>query len=994
MRLHRLRMTALGPYATEQLIDFDRLAQGGLFLLEGPTGAGKSTVLDAVTFALYGGLAGEDSADDRLRSHFATPDARTEAELEWSLRGVRYRVTRSPEYRRPKKRGDGMTTEAAHVHLQRRDGASWVSVSANKAEAGEVISELLGLTRTQFTQVMLLPQGEFARFLHSSDDDRRRLLTKLFGTSLYDRITDGLCRLRTEATRTRDRADRAVEIAVSKAAEAAGLDAVAGAQLLEASRADRHTCLKELEESLAQSVAATGTELEAAAAAVAGAVARDEEARRRADLMARLTGALAELRAHEGTRAEHDRRAGQLAAARHAEPVRPLLDALAEAVAAAAAASGDLAGLLPEPGEDALAGRGGPEAAARAAAAEADAVTLQRAVDAELGLPAAEAELAGLDEAAAAAEEQVASLERARQELPGRITTLDTRLSEARVAGAGREAAQERLAVVERQRAAAERLAELAPLLAERAAVVLAAVEAHQRAVDEHQRLMEARLTGMAAELAARLAEGGKCPVCGSAAHPEPAAACEPVISADEVGQAAERREAAEAERRQAEEEHADLAREVAAEEALADGQDVAGLATEAARLAAGAADAQAAREEAARLEAELADVRAEAEGVAVELRTAGPAAAVAREQAGQARAALDRLGAELSEAAQEHPSVAARQAALRRSAGVDRALGQALDALAACLADEARARERANRQALARGFATLEDAAAAVLAAPEQAALADQIGAWDRDLAALTAAAHAPDLADLDPDHAEDAAARAEATAVGLALALQAEREAAAAREVAVTRAERFAQRTGDVRAVEDDHDRVAEETEAVIHLAGLASGTEGQRRVALTTYVLRHWFAQVVAAANVRLSAMSAGRYELRRTDEGKAKRDRSGLTLAVIDRHTGEERSPASLSGGETFYTSLALALGLADVVRAESGGVDLDTLFIDEGFGSLDSSTLDQVMGVIDDLRDRGRVIGIVSHVAELKERVPERLEVRRLPDGSSAVRVVA
>ena len=170
MRLHRLRLAAFGPYATEQVIDFDRLAHGGLFLLEGPTGAGKSTVLDAVTFALYGGLAGEDSADDRLRSHFAAPDARTEAELEWSLRGVRYRVTRSPEYRRPKKRGDGLTTEAARVHLQRRDGTAWASVSANKAEAGEAITELLGLTRAQFTQVILLPQGEFARFLRSSDD--------------------------------------------------------------------------------------------------------------------------------------------------------------------------------------------------------------------------------------------------------------------------------------------------------------------------------------------------------------------------------------------------------------------------------------------------------------------------------------------------------------------------------------------------------------------------------------------------------------------------------------------------------------------------------------------------------------------------------------------------------------------------------------------------------------------------------------------------------
>ncbi len=994
MRLHRLRMTALGPYATEQVIDFDRLAHGGLFLLEGPTGAGKSSVLDAVTFALYGGLAGADSADDRLRSHFAAPDARTEAELEWSLRGVRYRVTRSPEYRRPKRRGDGLTTEASRVHLQRRDGTAWASVSANKAEAGEMITELLGLNRGQFTQVMLLPQGEFARFLHSSDDVRRALLTRLFGTSLYDRITDGLCRLRTEATRTRERAGRAIELAVSAAAEAAGLDAVAGAELLEAPRADRHTCLKELQESLAQAVAVTGAEAEAAIAAAAGAAAQDEEARRQAGLMARLTGALAELRAHEDTRPEHDRRAGQLVAARHAEPVRPLLEALSEATAATRAATGEVTCLIAEPGEDALAGRGGQEAAGRAAAAEAEAAALQRAADAEQGLPAAETGLAGLDEAAAAAEEEVAALERATHDLPGRITMLETRLSEARVAGAGLEAAQQRLTVVDRQRQAAERLAGLAPLMAERAAAALAAVEAHQRAVDEHQQLADARLTGMAAELAARLAEGRKCPVCGSAAHPEPAAACEPVVSAGEVGRAAERREAAEAERRRAEEEHAELAVAAAAEEALADGCDVASLAAEAARLAGEAAAAQAAREEAARLEAGLADVRAEAEGVTVELRAAAPAAAVAREQAGQARAALDRLRAELSKAARGHPSVAARQAALRRSAEADRALGQALDALAACVADEARARERADGEALTRGFASLAEAAAAALAPPEQASLADQVNAWERALAALTAAVQATDLAGLDPGRAEEAAARAEAAAADLALALQAEREALAASQAAARKADRFAQRSGDVRAVEDDYDRVAEETEAVIHLAGLASGTEGQRRVALTTYVLRHWFGQVVAAANVRLSAMSSGRYELRRTDEGKARRDRSGLTLAVIDRHTGEERSPASLSGGETFYTSLALALGLADVVRAEAGGVDLDTLFIDEGFGSLDSGTLDQVMGVIDDLRDRGRVIGIVSHVAELKERVPERLEVRHLPDGSSAVRVVA
>src|SRR2546430_8173262 len=189
MRLHTLQLQAFGPYATQQRIDFGRLAASGLFLLEGATGAGKSTIRDAVTFALYGGLAGEESGEDRLRSHFAGPAAEPSVMLEFSLHGARYRVTRVPEHRRPKKRGEGFTTEASRVHLERQEAGVWRSLTSNKAEAGEVITEAVGLSREQFTQVMLLPQGEFARFLRARDDDRRELLTHLFGTQLYARIT-------------------------------------------------------------------------------------------------------------------------------------------------------------------------------------------------------------------------------------------------------------------------------------------------------------------------------------------------------------------------------------------------------------------------------------------------------------------------------------------------------------------------------------------------------------------------------------------------------------------------------------------------------------------------------------------------------------------------------------------------------------------------------------------------------------------------------------
>src|SRR5260370_20479014 len=201
MRLHRLELQAFGPYATPQRIDCDRLASGGLFLLEGPTGAGKTTVLDAITFALYGGLAGEDAAAAGLHSHFAAPALEPSVTCEFSVRGVRYLICRVPEHRRPKRPGHGYTTAPMRVHLQRRECGRWVSMTSNNAEAGDLIADLVGLSRAQFPQVLLPPQGEFARFLRCDDDARRAVLTRLFRAGLYEEITPDLDR-RTPAPMT------------------------------------------------------------------------------------------------------------------------------------------------------------------------------------------------------------------------------------------------------------------------------------------------------------------------------------------------------------------------------------------------------------------------------------------------------------------------------------------------------------------------------------------------------------------------------------------------------------------------------------------------------------------------------------------------------------------------------------------------------------------------------------------------------------------------
>src|SRR6185437_1173407 len=360
MRLHNLELQAFGPYATLQRIDFDRLAGGGLFLLEGPTGAGKTTILDAITFALYGGLAGQDAAQDRLHSDFAEPDIEPMVRLEYSLAGTRYLITRVPEHQRLKRRGQGRTTEPMRVHLQRLTAGRWVSVSSNKAEVGDLVTTVVGLNLAQFTQVMLLPQGEFARFLRSDDDTRRALLTKLFGTQLYDKITTELDRRRGDALRARQRADSEVDTAVSAAAEAAGLDADLRGELIAAPSADRALRLAQVADELADRLAIAASALELATDQVACAETAAQETAQRAARMTRLTSVLARLAEHEVTRAEHDRRAAALDAVRRAEPVRPLLVVLTEAERAVQAARGELAGLLDSVGGSA--GTAGAEA--------------------------------------------------------------------------------------------------------------------------------------------------------------------------------------------------------------------------------------------------------------------------------------------------------------------------------------------------------------------------------------------------------------------------------------------------------------------------------------------------------------------------------------------------------------------------------------------------------------------------------------------------------
>ena len=358
-------------------------------------------------------------------------------------------------------------------------------------------------------------------------------------------------------------------------------------------------------------------------------------------------------------------------------------------------------------------------------------------------------------------------------------------------------------------------------------------MDEHQALVDAHQGLIETRLSGIAAELAAQITEGGPCPVCGSTDHPAPACSSAGAVSASDIAAAAASRDEAEAERSRLDTEHSGLALQEAACAARAGGRGADDLAAEAEILAGGIANAEQAAADALGLEADLAAARAELEAGTGDLREADKQANAASEQARVARDGLERLRVDVAQAAGEFVTVAARQAGLREAAARDRAMAHALGVLAAAIARQDEARQRAGAEASAQGFASLAEAQEAVIEPLGQAALAAEVESWTATLAGLEAAARAGDLAGLDPDRAEEVQARARAAAAALTRAQEAEQEVRGAHEKAKVQAERLARRIAEVGEAEEAYDRLAEETGPVIRLAALAKGTEGHRRV-----------------------------------------------------------------------------------------------------------------------------------------------------------------
>ena len=821
MRPLKITISAFGPYAGLTEIDMDALGTSGLYLITGDTGAGKTTIFDAVTFALYGEASGSSREPSMLRSKYADAGTPTFVELTFSYAGNEYTVRRSPEYERPVKRGAGTTLQKADALLTLPDGR--VVTKVRDVNAG--IKEIIGLDREQFTQVAMIPQGDFLKLLLADTRERQDIFREIFHTKNYQILQE---RLKAETGRLRDSC-AALRAGVSQ--YAAGLECAEGSLLEEKLISAKEGKLPYSEtKALAQQLAA------------------DDEAAEEA--------VVKELEAAEGTLDEANKRLGQAA-----ERLK-LEKELADTKKKLAACDKELA------------------AVAQRLADAAETLCLETGAETKGRIPQLQRlknELEALSDA-----------DLKREKLLGVKTSLNAGLKE--LTGLAEEAEDFEILRGELMRL-------------QRAYTDASREAAQKEEIFRHKNKMF--LDEQAGILAMGLAEGRPCPVCGSREHPHPASLSENAPTEDEVEKA---------------------------EKSAAKARDKAAGASRAAAEGMG---------------------KVQAAGSALSSKLRGCLGIDAVPDGGDQAALSDR-------------DAAWRRELDAKTDGLRRELSKTSAALEA---EDIRVRRRTK-------IADLISDTEGRLRALEtrRVSLADAA----KQLEKLIESGGAVDTEELERRRSA---------------AQNRKNELAGRRRTIHARLEknRYALKSMDGQAVllEAEEKKYA----SVRALSNTANGNiQGRSKIMLEAYVQAVYFDRIIRKANLRLLAMTGAQYELARKVESGGLRSQTGLELDVVDHYNGSRRSVRTLSGGESFKASLALALGLSDEIQSQAGGIHLDTLFIDEGFGSLDEESLAQAVDTLISLSGDGRLIGIISHVGALKRRIDRKIVVEKGASGGSSVRV--
>lgn len=1017
----RLTLCALGPYPGEEVVDFDELAEDGLFLIHGRTGAGKTFLLDAITLALFGEVPGDRSVGS-MRSDFAEPTAEPQVTLEFRVGDDDWRIQRVPRHERAKLRGEGTTERAGSVHLARRVDGTWAPAASGISEVQRQVDQLIGLTARQFSQVILLPQGRFEEVLRASSAQREELLRTLFDTDLYETVAQHLDGLAVEARAELDRRgdqqaelrDRAHERWCSTVADATGSDAT-GSDADGPPRVDSAVTSGPV-----TSAPSDHEELEALAAQlhrlrddtrtiVASARRRVEiadNAHHERELLARRWRRRDELSVARAAlvadRPRIDRLRNELDRAGRAEALRPVLvdahttatelrdavDAVRTATHEALASRRHCPVALPDVIVDLPLDPDADPVPSSAVATAASAAAERLGVVRELAEVAARLErlTSDADDAAADAVAAEQSAGRAR----ARLVELDARITEVAASVDTARTAADRLAGLEAAAGDARRRADAADALVPARAQLDAAARAHLDADRELQDLRskcndhrESYLSGIAAELAGALDDHDACPVCGSFEHPSPARAVDGAITREQL----DRNEAAVEAARSAERHAAEVLERVRGRvaqlvEVAGDDADPVALRAAADVAAVSLADATSAAAGLDGRTAQLAELRQQRAPLEAECGEHDSSASAARarsielrRQAGECRSELD---ATLGDGVVLDDAVRAVERLCSRLASLDRVLTE----WTACGRRHAAAVERRDVTVAASDFADLDDVDDALRPAATRESLAAQVDEHHERLVGIDARLGDDELAGL-PDDEPDTEGTLERLHLASELLTAVEKRSAVVEDAASA-----------VDAWVDQHGRIEtsiggarRRAELLTDLADHCCGRRGER-VSLRRWVLASYLTDICRIANQRLATMTSGRYSLHVHREGSGRGARGGLDLRVLDAFTGERREVQSLSGGETFQASLALALAVAESVQAHAGGMRLDALFIDEGFGTLDPDSLELAMDELDQLRVGGRMVGLISHVGALRERVRLGVEVRQTRTGST------
>ena len=917
MRPVRLTLSAFGPYAGETVVDLDRLGDKGLYLITGDTGAGKTTLFDAIAFALFGEASGENREAGMLRSKYAEPGVPTFAELEFDYAGRRYRVRRNPEYLRPARRGGGMTREAAGAELTLPDGR----VITGPRDVNAAVRDILGLDRSQFVQIAMIAQGDFLRLLLAPTEDRKKIFRQLFRTERYETLQK---RLREEALGL-ERAYAGIRASIRQYVRGVAVPPEAGApdlqRLQELPAGEILTYVDGLLAADQAAQAELAPRRQRVDAAISEAEIRLSQAKERAQREREHAEQAAAL-------ADADKRLQALEEARRqAEARRSEAEALTGEIARAESGLGRYDEL------ETARQRCQALDAQRQARREACEASAARAEKLRKLLEEAAQKLTALRDAGVEQER----LTRQLAEAQARVRSLE-QLSQA--VARGERAERQKAAAQQRYREAAQRAA---------------------RQNEQYLAMNRAFLDEQAGILAGTLAAGRPCPVCGSLTHPRPAALTPGAPSEAALNAAREALEKLQAEERRASAEAGTLAGQARQ------------LAEELQRRAVECLGECPPEGVAGAAERAVATAQAEAERLTAALQTAGEnvrkaevltrwieekqqAQRQAEEDAQAGRAELIRLDSDAQNARQQ-------------AAALEKTLEFPGKAQAQAALADLRGRKRQIEGAIEQ--ATREHEALRARAD----ALRGSVEALARELARAGQIDMPAEAARLEALKGERAALLARYTA----LASRLESNAILRRQV-------------------EAQGRELDETERRLRwmkaLSDTAGGTvTGKSKVELETYVQTTFFDRILIRANTRFMVMSGGQYELKRRLDAENKVQKSGLELNVLDHYNGTERSVKTLSGGEAFMASLSLALGLSDEIQSSAGGIRLDTMFVDEGFGSLDTETLRQAINTLSALSEGRRLVGIISHVAELRERIDKQIVVRKDASGGSRIEIV-